>query len=1723
MKKFLAMALVAVFLVSGLVSLLPEGTGEVTNSLYDDGGVQLDGGEIRIPTNGGVDTSYYLKVNRDVPISDATVDISTYGSAEGNALLDPYLDVGLDGNAEWEYTGTGYGKFGEQTYLSTGKDKVTATFSSSQGGSNAASSIYIPDDSTITGANVGLRGRYSPSNLQDYIIEEDPASLDFMGFAMEYGDINGDGWEDIVVSDTRNSRIIWMENPDGEKTENWTVHVIYAGTYVRNCYGLDIADMDGDGDLDVVTSNYYNYRSGYITYFRNNGGSSWSRYTFYSSFGYAGRVRIADINNDGNPDVVVAPWYYYYYYWSKWVYWFQAPDNPNTTSGWTARSVGSSPYNYYQYVYNAMDVGDFNSDGYIDVAVGVSSQYSWYNNYRGLYIYKNPKTTSGTWSRDRKDSSVNMPYTIETSDLDSDNDIDILLGSYSDSNLYSYENSNSGSTFTRRTLDTNMPSPRSIIAVKANNDSKMDIIASGGSSVFSVKLYTQNSMTSWNKKELTSDIVQPQCFAPYDYDKDNDVDIIVAGYSASQLAILICKNKTTSTYEKFWITDGGIKDIRATDSFDVDEDGDLDLVFVGRSSGYVGIWINDGTPFDGVGNLKRIGSMGDPNLVFWGDVDGDGDEDALAFGSGGVVFWFENPGSENILDDWNQHLALSRFSYGYASAYGFWAGDIDGDGKCDFAISRYGWRDGLIAWYRSPSNPRTDTWQGYNIAPGASYCRGLWGDDMDNDGDIDILAVMGSWGSGTAVYYRNTNPTATWSSVGIGGSMYYPGAIRTIERKDGYRDVVTTETYTYSSYSKVRFWKYQGGTSFSGTIVRSGYSYNVATADIGNDGYADLFFNIGSTIYWYEEPDDPSRGFILHKTMSHSGTAGLTMADLDNDGLPDIISASAQKSQIKVWKMAVTYPEDIGLDVGNDESTVDIQFNGEFRDLHTFNISQGLQDYIDTNPGSAVTTDRWGNRLVSVQMEIISSTKGRITLEGIQITYETTVTVTHDGDNVPLYKVIDRLVPDYPDSNNPITRIYLGVGAEGSGMAYLDALSVEYNAKPRQIQVLPDLTLKEDETKTFGYDLKDFFTDDYTGADNLEFNIILEGSQASKLNAYIRDGNMVIDAGKTPNFYTRYSTIPEITGRITVTDTGGPNGVPPRTLVSSEFEILVEPVNDEPTRTSEFLPTLYAIEGAEETIIVDLDDYELFKDVDGDYLSMLPIPDLSGDPYPYDEEAEFQISWLRSTNELVVRMSRLSDWHGKVKVTMYATDSVEWNLLKNPNVEFIVMVENDNDGPSWLDIENRKVLEDVAQSNVIELTQYVVDIDSDRTSFTMAIEEYTNKTFVKFFLTKNEDDDKQVLSFTPSVADWNGWSTITLSVSDGEYTALTTMIVIVEKVNDAPGISIIRPLEFSRIEPGFFSVMGEAEDVEGIQWVEIFWNNDWYRAVGTNAWGLTLKAEGTNEIQQDVTIDVRAWDGETYALSQVNVSINKKPVPVDLDFDNDGYLNVNDDFEFDPSEWVDTDGDGVGDNSDAFPTIREWQKDSDKDGVADKADIDPFDPEIGSDPKPVEPSGGGDDVEKTSYAVPIFLWVLALIALIAAALSGYVLYNKHSASKDPRKTAIYQSAQQRRRERVHNLMEKLPLATISSKLPTFLQAQGGAQPGTPQPMVFGGGPQMIGRPAMRPTALMAGQQPTMALPAPRGVPGMARQMPGARPLLGARPINPQMVRPVQPVQPPRRV
>jgi hypothetical protein len=730
-------------------------------------------------------------------------------------------------------------------------------------------------------------------------------------------------------------------------------------------------------------------------------------------------------------------------------------------------------------------------------------------------------------------------------------------------------------------------------------------------------------------------------------------------------------------------------------------------------------------------------------------------------------------------------------------------------------------------------------------------------------------------------------------------------------------------------------------------------------------------------------------------------------------------------------------------------------------------------------------------------MEVYSATIGKVSLQDIHITYNATVLVKQNGDGRPLAKVLDRLIPDYVDKD-PYIRIYVSVGGGSEGQARISGLSVEYNAIPRMVKPLPEFRIDEDTKKTLPFDLREYFTDDYTPSDQLSFRIALSGSNSEKIRASVIGSQVILDSTITQDFYSRAHPPYDIKGRIFVEDTGGPNNVPSRVFRTNEFPIIVEPENDPPVRTGESIPTMYAYEG-ETTIVGDLDDHDLFYDVDGDKLNYLIVPKFDDN---YDPDAKFVIERDSKDNTITVSLSERSDWTGNVKVRIYATDEPEFNINSNPFIDFIVTVLNVNDAPYWTHIEDQKVSEDTLTQRVIEVSRFAMDADTHRSDLDFQLESYTNVSFLGIS-TERTESNLYYLNFDPKTENWNGRTTITISVSDGEFEDLTEFDIIVNPVNDIPTIRIIEPVENSRVEPGYFSVVGEAHDIEGIEFVEVYFDGQWTMAKGLNTWGITLEAMGTDEIQESIPIQVRVFDGITYTYSYANFTILPLELVDNLDHDNDGIPNLNDDFPWDPSEWSDRDGDGVGDKTDAFPDDPQWSKDSDRDTIADEADTHPLDPDLWDDKNGdgkndfLPPSKKIDTTQdQTDYTSVFVLFGFSILIFLIAIVALLMLLRKRDASKDPRKMAVYYSKQQKRREFRHDIIEKLPLAKLADKIPQMVV--GGPRPSTlPQPSR----PGMVQPTIVRPSPFLQ-NRPAPALP-PRAAPNVPQ--PVARPMQAPRP------------------
>jgi hypothetical protein len=119
--------------------------------------------------------------------------------------------------------------------------------------------------------------------------------------SVSVGDLNGDGRLDIVLAKGRHwplhSRVLLNEGKGSFSASN-------LGTTPARTYSAALADVDGDGHLDIVVSNdapdrklvYRNDGKGHFTEIGTFGDPNWT--TRY--------VTLADLNGDGFPDIIAA-------------------------------------------------------------------------------------------------------------------------------------------------------------------------------------------------------------------------------------------------------------------------------------------------------------------------------------------------------------------------------------------------------------------------------------------------------------------------------------------------------------------------------------------------------------------------------------------------------------------------------------------------------------------------------------------------------------------------------------------------------------------------------------------------------------------------------------------------------------------------------------------------------------------------------------------------------------------------------------------------------------------------------------------------------------------------------------------------------------------------------------------------------------------------------------------------------------------------------------------------------------------------------------------------------------------------------------------------------------------------------------------------------------------------------------------------------------------------
>jgi hypothetical protein len=287
-----------------------------------------------------------------------------------------------------------------------------------------------------------------------------------------------------------------------------------------------------------------------------------------------------------------------------------------------------------------------------------------------------------------------------------------------------------------------------------------------------------------------------------------------------------------------WINKGGAAFARSDQDLgygqgvalgDVDGDGDLDAVVTGWwGIAHTSIWINDGAGIF-TDSEQNLGEALRPAL---GDLDDDGDLD-LYLTKMGANSVYLNDGTGNYTDT-GQHLGSA-----ITAAVGM--ADLDGDGDLDVLAG--GWNETAKVWINDGSG--TFSKHAQHLSAAAIHIHDLDLGDVDGDGDVDAFMAIASgdpnqvWlNDGTGAFSDSQQPLSSFLTHGV-----------TLGDLDGNGDLdaVTSHGDPNRSSWGGKLWLNDGSGHFenSGLELSDQYCTSSAFGDLDGDGDLDIFITYG--------------------------------------------------------------------------------------------------------------------------------------------------------------------------------------------------------------------------------------------------------------------------------------------------------------------------------------------------------------------------------------------------------------------------------------------------------------------------------------------------------------------------------------------------------------------------------------------------------------------------------------------------------------------------------------------------------------------------------------------------------------------------------------------------------------------------------------------------------------------------------------------------------------
>jgi hypothetical protein len=355
-------------------------------------------------------------------------------------------------------------------------------------------------------------------------------------WAVTIADVTGDSLADVVFIDNNNAGGFLGYYTGSKEKGLWKLTKIAdeapdGGSFASG--DLEIGDMDGDGDLDVLAVKHTGEwddagAPAEIFWYEN---PTWNVHVIGDAPNAVKDLSLADFNSDGRLDLAVVC------YESHNLSIFQQ-NIDGTFIKLKSMNIGN--------LHEGMDVGDVDGDGYIDIAANG-------------FCFKNPKgnireewmveTVNSKWHRQSGDWSANATKNY-CADIDGDGKSEIFI-SHSERNGYPvawYKRSDSG--WVENIIADSLSSCHTLQVFDFDLDGDLDVLAGSnahravniGKTEFPVYIYLNDGTNqNWTPNQIEKGGIYNGRVA--DFDGDGDFDIFrLPGHEATDYYLL--ENKT---------------------------------------------------------------------------------------------------------------------------------------------------------------------------------------------------------------------------------------------------------------------------------------------------------------------------------------------------------------------------------------------------------------------------------------------------------------------------------------------------------------------------------------------------------------------------------------------------------------------------------------------------------------------------------------------------------------------------------------------------------------------------------------------------------------------------------------------------------------------------------------------------------------------------------------------------------------------------------------------------------------------------------------------------------------------------------------------------------------------------------------------------------------------------------------------------------------------------